>query len=123
MDLRYSGQTPLHTAAALNFNVGAQLLLDYGANIEATDNDGMTPLLLALSYAGISLVRQLLSSGAQLYTAASDKPAVLSGLLNRHLQSGYTYDSLRIEDNDDEDSPDNVQNEEKNEKRHGLRRE
>jgi hypothetical protein len=65
--------TPLH-AAAVSYNApNARLLIDHGAQVDARDRDGMTPLELALSQCNninlepmLPLAEQLLSAGASL---------------------------------------------------------
>jgi len=59
------GSTPLHHAAMLGQTVTAQLLLDGGANINATDKDGNTPLHLAASEGKLEVVSLLLVRGAR----------------------------------------------------------
>ncbi|KAK4128109.1 ankyrin [Parathielavia appendiculata] len=42
-------RTLLHWAAWRSYNVGAQLLIDRGADVQETDRDGATPLHLAIA--------------------------------------------------------------------------
>ena len=45
-------------------------LLKCGANIETTDNDGMTPFLMACADGSIDIARLLLDSGANIHAAS-----------------------------------------------------
>ncbi len=71
---RPHGRTPLHWAAALNLPGAVRALLDAGATIDAPDDEGSSPLMLALALddgAGTRIdnaaaVTELLSSGASL---------------------------------------------------------
>lgn len=61
-------ETPLHVAAARNPNYGVtKLLLDRGANIEATDYSGQTVLHYAVDRVGTpALIELLLDHGANI---------------------------------------------------------
>jgi len=60
------GRTPLHYAASQKTGLSYIVnLLKAGANIDARDNSGMTPLHLACRFGNISLVRMLLDEGAE----------------------------------------------------------
>ncbi len=56
--------TPLHIAAAANEAEVAQFLLDNGANINATNYKGFTPLYLASFYCYLDMVKLLLFNNA-----------------------------------------------------------
>ncbi|MGC6329939.1 ankyrin repeat domain-containing protein [Rhizorhabdus sp. FW153] len=58
------GNTPLHAAALLGFQEGAELLLRQKAQINATNNSGETPLVIAVQQRNIPMVRLLLTNGA-----------------------------------------------------------
>lgn len=87
------GFQPLHHAAQFCDSKGlATLLLDYGANIEATTNFGYTPLELACESGHILIVKELLSLGAQLrnpyrchYPGESITNPLGLAVINRHL--------------------------------------
>ncbi len=58
------GNTPLHAAALLGFQEGAELLLRQKAQINATNGSGETPLVIAVQQRNIPMVRLLLTNGA-----------------------------------------------------------
>ena len=59
------GRTPLHLAVALSHNPSVvQLLVDAGAELEARDRHGSTPLHSAISNTNLSVIRALLDVGA-----------------------------------------------------------
>ncbi|KAK4460442.1 ankyrin repeat-containing domain protein [Cladorrhinum samala] len=66
LEREYRGKTPLATAAAAAAGEAlVSLLLDKGANVEATDVRGMTPLALAVESGSVASVRLLLAKGAR----------------------------------------------------------
>ena len=62
-DCRTKGETPLHRAAAFGDEEAIQLLLNAGANIEAKDMHGDTPLSWASWYARPTPILRLLCYG------------------------------------------------------------
>ena len=58
------GNGPLHIAALLGFQEGADLLIGRGAQVNMTNNSGETPLVIAVQQRNLSMVRLLLASGA-----------------------------------------------------------
>jgi ankyrin repeat protein len=62
-DCRTKGETPLHRAAAFGDEESIQLLLNAGANIEAKDMHGDTPLSWASWYARPTPILRLLCYG------------------------------------------------------------
>lgn len=58
------GNTPLHAAALLGFQEGAELLLRQKAQINATNGSGETPLVIAVQQRNIPMIRLLLTNGA-----------------------------------------------------------
>lgn len=60
-DVTSTGGTPLHSAVMWDHLDVAEVLLDAGANPDAQDVDGWTPLMYARSFAGVEL---LLGAGA-----------------------------------------------------------
>ena len=59
-----TGWSPLHAASACNNPVAIAILVHAGANVNARDNDGDTPLIAACSMEHIDCVHQLLAGGA-----------------------------------------------------------
>ncbi|XP_065826122.1 transient receptor potential cation channel subfamily A member 1-like isoform X2 [Oscarella lobularis] len=59
-----TGQTALHKAAIFNHVVVAKFLINKGANINATDDFGRTPLLLSAQAGSKDAMQYLLSQGA-----------------------------------------------------------
>ena len=47
--LSTDNQSPLHVAASEGYSSMVEILLDYGAHVNVVDNDGDTPLHLALA--------------------------------------------------------------------------
>ena len=66
--------TPLHWAAYMNSEqvVGYLLSLNELTTIDARDEDGNTPLMLAVNYGNTRIVRKLLIKGADRYLESSD---------------------------------------------------
>jgi ankyrin repeat protein len=58
------GRSPLHDAVARGSDELVTLLLQYGAEPGATDDNGTTPLHLAARSGNAQIVRELLSHGA-----------------------------------------------------------
>ncbi|MGD0898048.1 MAG: ankyrin repeat domain-containing protein [Thermoguttaceae bacterium] len=78
------GNTPLMDAAAEGDTWAASLLIDYGAGIEAANENGETPLGYAVTYEHPEVVRLLAARGADINgTEGTDKTyldwALLSG--------------------------------------------
>jgi len=69
------GLTPLHEAARWGWNDVVQFLVDHGANLEAKDNRGMTPVDSALGKAGGN------SRGGQRIDVHEDTAALLRKLI------------------------------------------
>jgi ankyrin repeat protein len=68
-DAAAGGRTALLAAAGENCAEAVTLLLDRGANINATDGDGWTPLIKATAGGFIEVVRVLLQRGADMDVA------------------------------------------------------
>ena len=58
------GNAPLHFAAQLGFQQGAELLLGQRANVNIANNSGETPLIVAVQQRNAAMVRLLLANGA-----------------------------------------------------------
>ncbi|KAF4887570.1 Ankyrin repeat, PH and SEC7 domain containing protein secG [Colletotrichum fructicola] len=67
---KVEGSTPLHQAIKRNNQAAVRLLIDNGADIEATDSLNRTPLLLATEHAAnidaLSIVRMLIQAGSNI---------------------------------------------------------
>lgn len=72
------GNAPLHIAALLGFNEGAELLIGQGAQVNIVNNSGETPLIVATQQRNTALVRLLLNNGAD--TKIADRIAGKSAL-------------------------------------------
>ena len=73
MEIEAHNLTPLHLAAGFNSDLAvATLLLEWGANSEATDYNGRTPLHWAALNAGPASVALLLEWGANLDASSQD---------------------------------------------------
>jgi ankyrin repeat protein len=72
------GRTALHYAARLGHEDIMRILIEAGAQVDAKDNDGYTPLLRAIQGgdSNFGAVRQLLDAGADRTTRAGDVGAV-----------------------------------------------
>ncbi|MCL4178779.1 MAG: ankyrin repeat domain-containing protein [Verrucomicrobia bacterium] len=82
--LRADGKTPLHWAAATRNLKLMQLLLEHGADPNATDHDGLTPLLCAISLESrmdLGAVQLLLDSGADPNVVNKDGMSLLQHAL------------------------------------------
>ncbi|EQC31885.1 TKL protein kinase [Saprolegnia diclina VS20] len=66
------GRTPLHEAARRRFKHVLRLLIDAGADVDAQDHEGKTPLVCALGAASLSCITQLLATGADVRQPAMD---------------------------------------------------
>ena len=73
-----AGNTPLIAATLIGFAEGADLLLKRGAQVDATNGQGETPLILAVQARDITMVRLLLSAGAN--PAKTDRATGLSAI-------------------------------------------
>jgi ankyrin repeat protein len=60
----FKGNTALHYAALLGFQEGAELLLGQAAQINAVNNNGETPLIIAVQQRNVPIVRLLMNNGA-----------------------------------------------------------
>ncbi len=60
----FKGNGPLHVAALLGFQEGAELLIGQNANVNLANNSGETPLIIAVQQRNTAMVRLLLTSGA-----------------------------------------------------------
>ena len=57
-----NGETPLHLASRLGMTRKVSLLLSYGASVDATSDDGLTPVIVAR---GLRVVELLVDHGAE----------------------------------------------------------
>jgi len=63
---QFGNQTPLHICAAFNNVVGLEVLLKHGADIDAQDSLGATPLYRAAENGYLTCVRFLVKNGADI---------------------------------------------------------
>lgn len=76
------GRTALHWAAWENHPQVVQLLLERGALIDAQDNNGDTPLILAGAYGSLDAWKVLIDNGADDTIANKDKKTVLTAIVD-----------------------------------------
>ena len=60
------GYTPLMCAACQNNPTTVEILLSFGANIHATNNNGSTPLMIAAQHGHLEVVQLLLERGSNI---------------------------------------------------------
>lgn len=82
----HSGCTPLHLAVCVKVPLIAQILVDGGADLEAEDNKGLTPLLHAIYKNDVLFVNFLMELGANIHHLSSE---VLIYPLNAAAILGY----------------------------------
>ena len=80
------GYTPLHEAAAHDRIEIAELLLDYGANINARTTSGLTPLHEAVFSNHVDTVRFLLARGARVNFVSAGETTLLHGAVMKGYQ-------------------------------------
>jgi ankyrin repeat protein len=71
------GRTALHCACKNGHLEVVKLLVDHGASIEATDNNGMTPLLEAAGAMSLDVVRFMEGKGSDINVVAADGRTIL----------------------------------------------
>jgi ankyrin repeat protein len=81
------GKTPLHAAAFRGHEEMVQMLLDAGADIEATGNDQVTPMYLAAQQKHKGVVQMCLKAGAKLETEKTDPVLALINERNKQKQA------------------------------------
>ncbi|KAJ4990080.1 hypothetical protein SVAN01_04361 [Stagonosporopsis vannaccii] len=101
--------TPLHHVASCCI---AKVLLEHGANIDARNREGHTPLYAACNEDRLDVAKMLLSRGADTRAINKDEHwlSLMSSAIERHLYNDderhfYHYDDRRICDNDCRKSP------------------
>lgn len=67
-----SDETPLHVASIAGQTCVAELLLEYGAVVNAQDKNRKTPLYLASQYGRLEFVQVLLEHGADVHIRGED---------------------------------------------------
>lgn len=89
------GRTALMVACAYYSGVQVvQLLVDAKANVKATDNDGITPLMLAAQNAKLGTVKFLISKGANI-TAKDKNGATALDYARRAAELEYIKSSVK----------------------------
>ena len=95
----WHSQMPIHYAARANRLDIMKTLIKYGANIDAVDLEGHTPLAIAVDEGAIHMASYLLEQGASLYTADGELTAYLRPVYERisnYIQlQGNHCDSIR----------------------------
>ncbi|KAF8496233.1 ankyrin repeat protein [Russula emetica] len=98
------GQTALHLALRQGRLGIVWLLLENGANVDASDSDGSTPLHLAISafklnllsqLGGLDIVRLLLENGANVDAPDSDGSTPLHQAISEAPGTFETYEDLK----------------------------
>jgi ankyrin repeat protein len=91
-----SGNTPLHFSAGRGTQVSTvQILLDNGANIDARNDMGQTPLMLAAQYGFTDIIQLLLDKDAKVNLRA--KPGgYLNGTNKARTALNYAQERLAI---------------------------
>jgi ankyrin repeat protein len=73
------GATTPHYAVDSGHETIARLILDHGANVNITNNDGFTGLYVAVYYGAEAIVRLLLESGANISVVCKKGARVMRG--------------------------------------------
>jgi ankyrin repeat protein len=76
-DPESKGRTALHRACRNGHLEVVKLLVEHGASIEATDNNGMTPFLEAAGGENLNLIRYMEEKGSDINAVAADGRTVL----------------------------------------------
>lgn len=81
--------SPLHTAVDEEIPAIVDLLLSRGADVNALDEDGATPLHIAAGYGGVDMVERLLNKGAdpEIKTFEEEQTPFWSALLDSHFEA------------------------------------
>ena len=92
------GKTALHAAAYQGHEEVVQLLLQAGADLEATGNDGLTPMYLAAQRKHGVIVQMFLKAGAQLETERHDPVLALLSERNEAKDDGKSREMIKKDD-------------------------
>ena len=77
-----AGRTPLHVATSMDNTLGVNLLIDEAeANVNVRDNEGKSPLLVALDRNFVNLSENLLRKGADVHV--SDVRGLVNTIINK----------------------------------------
>lgn len=86
------GKTPLHNAVIHKNNVGViRMLIDNGANLNATDENGKTALMGAAFFGGLDAVKLLVESGADTQLKSNSGKTALDTAIMRNRTEMIEY--------------------------------
>lgn len=86
------GDTPLHKAASVGNVQTARILREHGARVDATNNSGLTPLVLALQQCSNAKIQQIAEMAELLLPAQPRQPTGLRSFASRFLGRGQKSD-------------------------------
>ncbi|MBI1375142.1 MAG: hypothetical protein GC159_20680 [Phycisphaera sp.] len=85
------GRTPLHCAAIAGQVHEIDLMLRHSADIEAADENGMTPLMHAVSHGHLAATRCLVEHGARHNDPVPEKTRVIGGMTPLAIAQTFRY--------------------------------
>ena len=90
------GSTALTQAAYFGSSSCVNMLLQAGANVNATDNEGHTALFISSTQAHVSCTAILLQAGARVNIRDKSGTTALFAAVNGWICLGYVYDGLML---------------------------